>query len=104
MKVRGRSLTFLTLVILAFCLFPVWHVSSETLAAEKAKPLEKSKPLDINTATEEQLRALPGIGNAYSNEIIKGRPYKRKDDLVKRKIVPEATYDKIKDRIVAKPK
>ena len=105
MKVRAISLNLLTLVFLsvAVCI-PAWHVSPVALAADKAKPLEKAKPLDINSATEEQLRALPGIGNAYSNEIIKGRRYKRKDELLKREIVPQATYDKIKGHIVAKEK
>jgi len=57
--------------------------------------------LDINTATAEQLKALPGIGDAYSEKIIKQRPYKRKDELVQKKVIPQATYDKIKDQIVA---
>jgi len=65
---------------------------------------DKSELLDINTATADQLKVLPGIGDAYSEKIIKGRPYERKDELVQRKIIPRATYEGIKYKIVAKEK
>ena len=60
--------------------------------------------VDINSASKLELDALPGIGSARADAIIKGRPYKGKDDLVQKKIIPPNVYDGIKDRIVAKQK
>jgi DNA uptake protein ComE-like DNA-binding protein len=69
-------------------------------AAEKA-PAAAGKLLDVNSASKADLEALPGIGEKYAQKIIDGRPYQRKDQLVSKKIIPQATYDKIKDSLIA---
>ncbi|HEX4943391.1 MAG TPA: helix-hairpin-helix domain-containing protein, partial [Usitatibacteraceae bacterium] len=58
--------------------------------------------LDLNTASREELVKLKGIGDARADAIIKGRPYKGKNELVDKKIVPENVYNDIKDKVIAK--
>jgi DNA uptake protein ComE-like DNA-binding protein len=74
--------------------------------ASQAEPVRvaqaKTELIDINRAKAEELMTLKGIGEARAAAIIKGRPYARKDDLVRRKIMPQSVYDEIKDKIVAK--
>ena len=72
-------------------------------AAEPPKAAApKAEPMDLNSATEAELASLKGIGPVRAKAIVKGRPYKGKDELVQKKIVPQSVYDAIKDQIIAK--
>lgn len=72
-------------------------------AAKTAAPAAaKAEPVDINTATADQLKAVAGIGDAYAAKIIKGRPYKSKDELWRKKVMPKGAYEKLKESIIAK--
>jgi DNA uptake protein ComE-like DNA-binding protein len=87
------------LVGLAGTAFAQTKPATPPAATTAPKPAE---PLDINTATKQQLMTLDGIGDARSDAIIKGRPYRAKNELVDKSLVPQAVYDKIKDQIIAR--
>jgi DNA uptake protein ComE-like DNA-binding protein len=91
-------------VVLALILTSAGPVLAQAKAPASKPAATKMEPVDINSASEDQLKALPGVGDAYAKKIVDGRPYKGKDELVQKKVVPKATYDKIKDQIVAKQK
>jgi DNA uptake protein ComE-like DNA-binding protein len=81
---------------------PTKSASPTEAGKSGSAPAKKSAPMDINSASEDELKTLPGIGDAYAKKIVENRPYKRKDELVSKKILPKTTYDKIKDQIIAK--
>ena len=94
----------LTTLVLGFAL--ALPVAAQTSASSSSSKGSKSaamaaEKMDINTATKDQLQTLTGIGDALSDKIIANRPYKTKRDLVTKKVIPQATYEKIKDQIVA---
>jgi DNA uptake protein ComE-like DNA-binding protein len=77
---------------------------AKTSAKTAATKATSAALIDINSASADELSALPGIGKAYSDKIIKGRPYKGKNELLDKKILPAGVYNKVKDQIIAKQK
>lgn len=94
-------------VLMAFMLtlsFAMPLRAADKPAATPAASAAKAELIDINSASEAELKALPGIGDAYAKKIIAGRPYAKKDQLKSKNILPAATYDKIQEQIVARQK
>jgi competence protein ComEA len=116
MKTRGNTIFALCLIAGVAFATPCFAQAVQPAAPEKAVPAPAAKPtkpkpapkaalanlIDINTASEEELRSLKGVGDVRATAIVKNRPYKGKDELTQKNIIPQAVYDGIKDKIIAK--
>jgi competence protein ComEA len=106
-EVRMTPIKILIVALFTFAVIahsPVGLEAADTTtkgAAETKKAPSNTQPVDINSASVDDLKMLPGIGDAYAQKIVDNRPYQKKDQLVSRKIIPQETYDKIKDRVIA---
>ncbi len=98
-----KKLLVASALALAMLSAPAFAQDAKKAAAPKAAAEKKAEALmDINSASEKDLASLPGIGEARAKAIVKGRPYKGKNELMDKKIVPESVYNGIKDKIIAK--
>jgi DNA uptake protein ComE-like DNA-binding protein len=93
---------FWTAIALAAALIAAPVFAQAPKAAAPAAEKKAEALMDINTASEKELATLPGIGEARAKAIVKGRPYKGKNELLDKKIVPENVYNDIKEKIIAK--
>ena len=107
MKRKYSWLAVLTLTLMLMAGFSETRMTAAAQTPPTSSSAAKtvasaSNLLDINSASVDQLKALPGIGDAYAQKIVAGRPYTRKDQLVQKKVIPQATYQKIAGMIIAK--
>ena len=102
---RSRLSSALLLFLFSICLAGASALAQGNAGKKSTPPAasqQKSQLIDINSASKKELMSLPGIGDAYSQKIIDNRPYRGKNDLIRKNIIPQATYDKISGQIIAK--
>src|SRR5215813_148013 len=110
---KTKTMANLFVAFLFICVASGSAFSQTKTTGKKSEPVPNSEKsaskapknaelVDINSASKQQLMTLPGIGDAYSQKIIDGRPYRAKNQLVQKNIIPQATYDKISAQIIAR--